>query len=57
MLKAIFFDLDCTLLPMDQERFIHSYFSRLTGCLAHLGYDKKEVQKNGLSVGERSVRC
>ena len=26
MLKAIFFDLDCTLLPMDQEKFIENYF-------------------------------
>lgn len=46
MLRAIFFDLDCTLLPMDQEKFIYSYFSRLTGRLAHLGYDKKEVQRH-----------
>lgn len=46
MLKAIFFDLDCTLLPMDQEKFIYSYFSRLTTRLAQLGYDEKEVQKH-----------
>ena len=57
MLKAIFFDLDCTLLPMDQEKFIYSYFSRLTTRLAHLGYDKQEVQKhiwNGTIVMEKN---
>jgi len=46
MLRAIFFDLDCTLLPMDQDKFIYSYFSRLTGRLASLGYDQKAVQKH-----------
>ena len=28
-LKSVFFDLDGTLLPMDQERFIKGYFGRL----------------------------
>lgn len=46
MLRAIFFDLDCTLLPMDQEKFIYRYFSRLTDYLAHLGYDQKAVKQH-----------
>ena len=37
--KAILFDLDATLLPMDQARFIREYFGRLTAKLAALGYD------------------
>lgn len=46
MIRTIFFDLDCTLLPMDQEKFIYRYFSRLTDRLAPLGYDRKELQKH-----------
>ena len=46
MIRTIFFDLDCTLLPMDQDKFIYSYFSRLTTRLAALGYDRKELQQH-----------
>ena len=46
MLKAIFFDLDCTLLPMDQEKFIENYFLRLTGYLESFGYDRKAIRKH-----------
>ena len=46
MLKVIFFDLDCTLLPMDQEKFIYSYFSRLTGYLAKFGYRSEDIRKH-----------
>ena len=55
--KSDIFDLDCTLLPMDQEKFIYSYFSRLTGRLAQLGYEKDEVKKhiwNGTMAMERN---
>ncbi len=38
MLKAVLFDLDGTLLPMDQKRFMKDYFSRLIRRLAPLGY-------------------
>ncbi len=41
-LKAIFFDLDGTLLPMDQDTFINDYFSRLARRMAKRGYDPKE---------------
>lgn len=37
--KAILFDLDGTLLPMDQETFIKAYFGGLCKRLAPLGYD------------------
>lgn len=46
MLKAIFFDLDCTLLPMNQEKFIEHYFLRLTGYLSQWGYEKVGIQKH-----------
>ena len=36
-LKAVLFDLDGTLLPMDQEVFIQSYFKHLARLLAPLG--------------------
>ena len=38
MLKAVLFDLDGTLLPMDQNTFMKDYFGRLLRRLAPLGY-------------------
>lgn len=38
-IKAILFDLDGTLLPMDQEEFTKTYFKLLAARLAHLGYE------------------
>ena len=41
--KAILFDLDGTLLPMeDQDRFIKTYFHSLTEYMAAYGYDRDE---------------
>lgn len=39
IIKAILFDLDGTLLRMDQDRFINTYFSLLTKKLKNYGYD------------------
>ena len=41
--KAVFFDLDGTLLPMDQEIFIKSYLGGLVKTLAPKGYDPKGI--------------
>ena len=41
MLKAVLFDLDGTLLPMDQSTFMKDYFGRLLRRLAPLGYTKE----------------
>lgn len=41
MIKAILFDLDGTLLPMDQEQFIKGYFKTLSETLAPHGYEPK----------------
>ena len=38
-ITAILFDLDGTLLPMDQDAFTKGYFSLLTAKLAPRGYD------------------
>ena len=42
-LTTILFDLDGTLLPMDQDVFVHSYFKRLAMKLAPLGYESKQL--------------
>lgn len=42
-LKAVFFDLDGTLLPMDMDVFIKSYFGAVSQKLAPYGYDPKEL--------------
>lgn len=39
MIKMILFDLDGTLLPMDQEQFIHAYLKTMAQKLAPHGYD------------------
>ena len=42
-LTTILFDLDGTLLPMDQDVFIKSYFSLLAAKAAPRGYDPKAL--------------
>ncbi len=42
-ITTVFFDLDGTLLPMDQELFIHTYLQALCRKLAPLGYEPKAV--------------
>lgn len=41
--KAVLFDLDGTLLPMDQEKFVKDYFGRLAAFLAPHGYEPKTL--------------
>lgn len=40
---TILFDLDGTLLPMDQEKFVKAYLGSLAANLAPLGYDPKKL--------------
>lgn len=42
-IKAVLFDLDGTLLPMDQDNFIKAYLGGLVGVLAPKGYDPRMV--------------
>lgn len=41
--KVVLFDLDGTLLPMDQELFIKAYFSMIAGKLEKYGYEPKQL--------------
>lgn len=43
-LTMILFDLDGTLLPMDQARFIKGYFGQLVRKFAPLGYEPGKMQ-------------
>ena len=45
-IKAILFDLDGTLLPMDQDLFMKYYFGALAAKLVPLGYDKDTLVAN-----------
>ncbi len=40
-IKNILFDLDGTLLPMDQDYFISTYLGELSKKMTHMGYDPK----------------
>ncbi len=42
-ITTVLFDLDGTLLPMDQDRFAETYFKLLAAKLAPRGYDPKEL--------------
>ena len=44
-IKAVLFDLDGTLLPMDQDKFIGAYFKLLTMKMVSLGYDAERFGK------------
>ncbi|MBO5259854.1 MAG: HAD family hydrolase [Agathobacter sp.] len=45
-LKAVLFDLDGTLLPMDQEVFVKAYFKELAAKLAPHGYEPEGLIKS-----------
>lgn len=49
-LKVILFDLDGTLLPLDQNYFVRVYFKSLTEKLAGDGYDPKRFSE-AMNVG------
>ena len=42
-IKAILFDLDGTLLPMDQDLFTEGYFRLLAEKMAPYGYEPKKL--------------
>ena len=46
MIKAILFDLDGTLLPMDQDLFLKAYFGGLVKAMVPHGYDPDRVVKS-----------
>lgn len=44
-IKAVFFDLDGTLLPLIEDEFIYAYFSLLSQKMVSLGYEKETFKK------------
>lgn len=46
MLKAIFFDLDGTLLPFNEDDFIKLYFKLLAQKICPYGYEAKELMNH-----------
>ena len=44
-IKAVLFDLDGTLLPLDQDKFVMHYLGLLAKRLALIGYDKDKLMK------------
>lgn len=54
MIKVVLFDLDGTLLPMDQEKFIEAYFGGLVKKLMPFGYEPKQLI-NGIGAGIKAM--
>lgn len=44
-MKAVFFDLDGTLLPMDENKFVKGYFGLLINQLKDFGFEKESFVK------------
>ena len=51
---TVLFDLDGTLLPMDQDVFVNDYFGRLAKKLAPVGYEPEKLIKGVISVKEEN---
>ena len=43
MITTVLFDLDGTLLPMDQDIFVKDYFGRIAAKVAPAGYDPRQL--------------
>ncbi len=56
MIDTILFDLDGTLLPLDQDKFMKAYFGTLAKKVAPLGYEPKELVKGIWAGTEAMVR-
>lgn len=54
MLKAVFFDLDGTLLPLNEDEFGHAYFKLLAKYMEPYGYTKDEII-NLVNLGVRAM--
>lgn len=55
-IKVVLFDLDGTLLPMDQDIFVKAYFKGLATKLAPLGYDSDKLIKGIWTGTEAMIR-
>ncbi len=45
-ITTILFDMDGTLLPMDQDRFVEEYFKSMTAKIAPLGYEPQKLRES-----------
>ena len=54
MIKAVFFDLDGTLLPMEQEKFVKAYFGSLAKRLAPYGFEPEALYA-GIWAGMKAM--
>ena len=52
--KVIFFDLDGTLLPMNQDLFLKLYFGSISNKLSKYGYDHKKLV-NAIMEGTKAM--
>ena len=55
-MAVILFDLDGTLLPMDQNQFVRTYFGLLGKKVAAYGYDPQAVI-SALGQGTYAILC
>lgn len=55
MIECVLFDLDGTLLPMDQEDFVKAYFSGLAKKLAPHGYSDPKALIGGIWAGTSAM--
>lgn len=53
-ITTVLFDLDGTLLPMDQDVFAKTYFTAIAKTIAPLGYDPEAVVK-GIWAGTKAM--
>ena len=53
-LKVVLFDLDGTLLPMEQDKFVKTYFDGIAKSLAVHGYDPKKLI-NSIWLGTKAM--
>ena len=54
MIKAVLFDLDGTLLPMEQEKFVKAYFGSLAKRLAIYGFEPEALYA-GIWAGMKAM--
>ncbi|MBQ2773691.1 MAG: HAD family hydrolase, partial [Clostridia bacterium] len=54
--KAVLFDLDGTLLPMDQDLFLKTYFGILTEKMVKSGYEQKNFMRALLAGTDAMVK-
>jgi FMN phosphatase YigB (HAD superfamily) len=54
MLKAVFFDLDGTLIHMDEKKFLEIYFGTMESWMRARGYDGERFI-SGVVAGTRAM--